>query len=130
MNTNSTERPPPDFTEGEWAALKSLVLKFIYYDVYCNHLTVKLEMIEEVLAAHRSGSARMSKQELESEAEQCHSSVIPTAAEQTEELRVIRKHLAEDPPVALMRWYYEEHDGRWGSTNWWYDAAKNCDFLP
>src|SRR4051812_37417816 len=87
---NSTERPTPTFTEAEWATLKSLVLKFIYYDVYCNHLAKKCEMIEKVLAAHRSRTARMSKQELESEAEQWHPSVVPTAAEQAEELRVIR----------------------------------------
>ena len=130
MNTSSAQKPPPTFTEAEWAALRSLVLKFIYYDVYCNHLTVKCEMIEEVLAAHRSRLARMSKQELESEAKKWHSSVTPTAAEQAEELRVIRKHLAEDAPAALIRWYYEEHDGHWGTTNWWYDAAKKCDFLP
>jgi hypothetical protein len=130
MTTNSAERPPPNFAESEWAALKALVLKFVYYDVYCNHLSVKCQMIEDVLAAHRTRSARMSKQELESESKRWHSSIVPTVAEQAEELGVIRKLLAEDAPEALIRWYYEEHDGRWGATNWWYDAAKNCGFLP
>src|SRR3954454_12932973 len=117
MNTHNPNTQPPTFTEAEWAALKSLVLEFVHYDVYHNHLALKRDMMEESLAAHRSLSAKMSKQELEADAKRWRFSIIKTPEEREAELRLIKKHLAEDAPLELIRWYYEEHDGQWGQTN-------------